>query len=121
MADNINVTPSEATTKVPVATDEISSIHYPIYKPAFGELGSLTLASPTNPFPMSLISPLAAFGEIKTAQLYPQVQRKFVLGTNSKLDRLIQHDGGTVTASNGDRRRGTALYHDRKQCGRVLS
>lgn len=41
MADNIAVRPSTATTKVTVATDEISSVHYPIYKTAYGANGSV--------------------------------------------------------------------------------
>jgi len=43
MSDNIKVKGSELVNAVHVATDEISNVHYPIYKLAYGEDGTATL------------------------------------------------------------------------------
>lgn len=107
MSDNTEVLdPRRTTTTVAgdvIATDDIADVKYQRVKLIHGVDGiNDGDVANANPLPIALRGPLAAFGELKTAQLFPQVQRKFVLGTNSKLDRLIQHDGGTVSASNGE-------------------
>jgi hypothetical protein len=53
MADNINVTPSADGSAVAVATDDVSGVHYPVYKPAFGADGTVTLVSGGSPMPVT--------------------------------------------------------------------
>ena len=50
--DNIDVAPSSSGTSVPVATDEIGNVHYPIYKISYGADGSQTPVDATNPLPI---------------------------------------------------------------------
>lgn len=52
MPDNIEVLPSGDGAAVSVATDDIGGIHYPIYKPAFGVDGEVTLVSKADPLPV---------------------------------------------------------------------
>jgi len=55
MADNINVNPSDEVASVPVATDEIGSIHYPIYKISYGDDGVQTPVSFNKPLPIDTV------------------------------------------------------------------
>jgi len=45
MVDNIPVTPSKDGTAVPIATDVIGSVHYPVYKLALGKDGTAMLVT----------------------------------------------------------------------------
>ena len=54
MADNINVVDDPHIGTVPVATDEIGGVHYPVYKMAYGADGSQTPVDSTNPLPMRM-------------------------------------------------------------------
>lgn len=49
MSDNIPVKPSDAATRVNVATDVVEDVHYPIYKMAQGEDGAIVLISEDTP------------------------------------------------------------------------
>ncbi len=52
MTDNIPVKPSDDSTRLDVATDEIDSVHYPIYKQAFGKDGEVYLIDVSRPMPV---------------------------------------------------------------------
>ena len=53
MSDNINVHPSSEDGRVAVATDEVDSVHYPVYKQAFSEESDTpTHVSSENPLPI---------------------------------------------------------------------
>ena len=52
MADNIDVSPSEEATSVPVATDEIGGIHFPIYKISYGADGEQMPVTDSAPLPV---------------------------------------------------------------------
>jgi len=54
MADNVKVKGSTDANAVNVATDEIGSIHYPVYKTAYGADGSVTQVDATNPLPVTM-------------------------------------------------------------------
>lgn len=54
MADNINVNPGQAAGNVTVKTDEIDSIHWPVYKTAYGADGSATEVDADSPLPVAL-------------------------------------------------------------------
>lgn len=54
MADN--VTANSGSGGAVFATDDISSVHYPIGKIAFGALNSATLVTSSDPFPVTVIS-----------------------------------------------------------------
>ncbi len=56
MSDNIPVKPSDASTALPVATDDIEGTHYPIYKMAFGEDGEVFLVADDTPHPVTIKS-----------------------------------------------------------------
>lgn len=55
MADNIQITPGSGET---VATDEVGGRHFQAFKPAFGEDGTATYVSDSNPLPV------AGYGEL---------------------------------------------------------
>ena len=52
--DNVKVNPSLNNAAVSVATDNINSVHYPIYKPAFGKDGEVSLVSADNRLPVQV-------------------------------------------------------------------
>lgn len=54
MTDNVKVNPSLNNNAVNVATDEIDSVHFPVYKHAFGKDGTATLVSSNDPLPINL-------------------------------------------------------------------
>ena len=54
MTDSINVKPGKGGTAVPVATDVIDAVHYPVYKVSFGEDGAATLVDSDNGLPIAL-------------------------------------------------------------------
>jgi len=54
MNDNIKVNPSLNNNAVKIATDDINNVHYPVYKHAFGEDGSVTLVNADNPLPVAI-------------------------------------------------------------------
>ena len=54
MADNINVLDDPHLGTVPVATDEIGGVHYPVYKLAYGTDGSQTPVDETNKLPVEM-------------------------------------------------------------------
>jgi methyl coenzyme M reductase alpha subunit len=49
MTDNIDVSPSTTEGRVQVATDEVSGVHYPVYKMAVGADGEANPVSITAP------------------------------------------------------------------------
>ena len=53
MADNIAVEPSAAAGAVDVATEDISSVHYPVNKLAHGAAGSASIVAKANPLPVA--------------------------------------------------------------------
>ena len=55
MADNIQITPGSGET---VATDEVGGRHFQAFKPAFGEDGTATYVSDSNPLPVAVIGEL---------------------------------------------------------------
>jgi hypothetical protein len=55
MADNVDITPGTGAT---VATDEIGGRHFQAFKPAFGDDGTATYVSDSNPLPV------AGYGEL---------------------------------------------------------
>lgn len=63
MADNVAVRPSTDTSKIDVATDEISSVHYPIYKTAYGADGSVTQVDAANPLPVNVADTITKNGK----------------------------------------------------------
>jgi len=52
MSNNIDVQPGERKGKQAVATDLISSVHYPIYKVSYGAFGTQTPVDSTNRLPV---------------------------------------------------------------------
>ena len=52
MADNVKVKPSESASGVDIATDEVGSVHYPVYKLAVGADGEAVLVDTNNPVPV---------------------------------------------------------------------
>ncbi len=54
MTDNVNVKPGEGATVISVATDDVSGVHYPIYKLAVGADGEATLVDEDNVIPIAL-------------------------------------------------------------------
>lgn len=56
MTDNIDVKPGEGATAVSVATDDVSGVHYPIYKLAVGADGAAVLVSADNPIPFGSVN-----------------------------------------------------------------
>lgn len=57
MADNINVRHDPTFNTVPVATDEIGGVHYPVYKMSYGADGVVTPISEANALPIVLQDP----------------------------------------------------------------
>ena len=55
MSDNTPIRPIANQDTITVATDDISGVHYPIYKMAYGALDTATLVSPSNPMPVELV------------------------------------------------------------------
>lgn len=51
---------------------------------------------------VAIESPTEAFGSLLVSELKPEVQRKWTYGINSRLDCIVQHDGGTVVESGGE-------------------
>lgn len=51
MADNVNYNPTGSTQ---IASDEVGGVHYQRIKPAFGEDGTATDVSLTNPMPTTI-------------------------------------------------------------------
>lgn len=51
--DSIKVKPSTERVAVQVATDEVDSVHYPIYKMAIGGDGEAILVDTDNPLPIN--------------------------------------------------------------------
>ena len=60
--DNIDVAPSSSGSSVPVATDEIGNVHFPVYKISYGADGSQTPVDATNPLPTYTFTSVDAFG-----------------------------------------------------------
>lgn len=56
MTDNINVKPGKGGTAVPVATDNVDGIHFPVYKLAIGGDGEAVLIDTDNPLYVQLPS-----------------------------------------------------------------
>jgi len=55
MPDNIDVTPSQESTRVTVSTDLVNGVHYPVYKQAFSLEGEVPVhVSTTDPMPVSI-------------------------------------------------------------------
>ena len=54
MADNIYVSPATEPNKVLVSTNDISNVHYPVYKIGYGVSGSIDLVSKTSPLPVAM-------------------------------------------------------------------
>lgn len=50
---------------------------------------------------VSIAQPTEAFGALIVSDLHPQIQRKWVAGLNGYTDETVDHDGGTVVASDG--------------------
>jgi hypothetical protein len=55
MADNVNYNPSGTTQ---IASDDVGGVQYQRIKPAFGEDGTATDVSNTNPMPVTIIGEL---------------------------------------------------------------
>lgn len=55
MPDNIKVKGSAISGAVPVATDDIGGVHYPVYKTAYGANDSVTQVDATNPLPVTTV------------------------------------------------------------------
>ena len=52
MTDNVDVLEGIGNGTISVATDEIGTVHYPVYKISYGPFGSQTPVSPANPLPI---------------------------------------------------------------------
>ena len=104
MADNIAVEPSGNAKAVNVATDEISDIHYPIYKISYGADGLATQVSEANPLPVTMVEHLTTFTEEYTADASGDIAAT-VLFSPSATGHLgiqiihIETDGGSGTIS----------------------
>jgi len=72
MADNIAVKGSSVTGAVQVATDDISGVHYPVYKLAFGADGTVTIVDADNGLPVSL--PETANSYVRDEQVLSALQ-----------------------------------------------
>lgn len=64
MADNVNYNPSGTTQ---IASDDVGGVQYQRIKPAFGEDGTATDVSNTNPMPVTIIGELV--GAIQTLRM----------------------------------------------------
>lgn len=64
MSNNIKVPDYGVHGNFPVATDEISGVHYPVYKVSYGADGSQTPVDGTNPLPVSNTATQTNFGDI---------------------------------------------------------
>ena len=104
MPDNINVGPSSASDKVIVATDEISNIHYPVYKMSYGELGAQTPVSPSKPLPVTFHTDSAnfdAFARLRVSNPETIFDSKQIHSKQPLFwdDQLISGSGGASTWS----------------------
>lgn len=64
MADNVNYNPTGTTQ---IASDDVGGVQYQRIKPAFGEDGTATDVSNTNPMPVTIIGELV--GAIQTLRM----------------------------------------------------
>lgn len=80
---SIDVQPAERPGKVNVATDEILSVHYPVYKMAYGQTGSITEVSQATPLPV--IDPILELskGNIPGHSSVNKFGRNAALGTGA--------------------------------------
>jgi hypothetical protein len=112
---NIKVQPATHSGAVDTATDEINSIHYPIYKVAYGALGVQTPVDSTNPLPVvtdkTANQPISfptdsvnfdAFGRLRTSGTGQRLDIEFIY---NKQDDLVDEStsNGTVTFNGNSR------------------
>lgn len=100
MADN--VTANSGSGGPVFATDDISDVHYPIQKIAYGPLDTATLVDSNNSFPVSLgAGTLDTFGSLKTATLNPQIDIQWYRDTPAALATITTANSGTAATSIG--------------------
>jgi hypothetical protein len=87
MADNVNYNPTGSTQ---IASDEVGGVHYQRIKPAFGEDGTATDVSLTNPMPVNII------GELLEAL---QVIRMTLVSLVKSIGWLIPDTSGRLRAN----------------------
>ncbi len=92
--DNITVLPDPSITAVDVATDEIGTTHYPIYKVSYGALGEQTPVSEEYPLPISFSESLISSREIKDELVELNLQMKILNKYMSKWhgDEITEED-----------------------------
>jgi hypothetical protein len=115
MADNITALANTGTGTDVLATDEIAGVHYPRTKIGFGDDGSYTDASATNPLPVTLSgsveiannsgSPVPVASDRLETLIALMSRAVKLLDSNAIVDsaqrQRIVVDAGTITAVTG--------------------
>lgn len=108
--DNVNVTPGTGAT---VAADDVGGVLYQRMKPAFGDDGSATDASLTNPFPVRApdgtvpagspfsVTSAATLFDVDTSGYSSLVVQITSAGTSSTITYEASNDGSTWFAASG--------------------
>lgn len=96
----IKVNPSNSFSSKDVATDDIGGTHYPVYKTAFGETGSVTRVSSVNPLPVDTQLSRTAFGELSVVNYTPVVQIHFPYNINTEIVEERSNNGSASISLN---------------------
>lgn len=99
MADNVGYTPGSGAT---VAADEIGGVLYQRLKPAFGEDGTATDVSATNPMPVAAYGELIEALEATRMELHSLVRSmgQAMPDTAGRLRVVIDAITGALTLAN---------------------
>jgi hypothetical protein len=107
MADNVVVN-SPTTTGATIATDEIASVQHQLVKLEYGEDGSATMVSPTNPLPVITDTPLSvnhAKVTVVTAgvsvQFGTNTTKSIVVKASTSNTGVVYVGGSVVSVING--------------------
>lgn len=99
MSDNIDVSPSEESIAVSVATDYIGGIHYPIYKVSYGALGEQIPVTALKPLPVAPNVSKTAFGEQSVEEKTSIVNLQFAYNTHAQLVKTMLNHGSVSVAN----------------------
>jgi len=90
MSDNIPINPSKAQNALPVATDDVAGVHYPIYKQGYGPEGQVpTQVDLDNPLPILQQQPRDFYFEVSRGNI-PGLSGTHVVAHSSTISTSLQ-------------------------------